>query len=98
MSDKLNRTKLIHQQQNNGHILTEYVTLKNVISSAKDSEVGTIHHNSKAVIPISVVLEEMRRNQGPTAMQIDNKNEGTFLTRKWKVKIQGFLYEIPFDD
>ena len=48
------------QPKINGQILTEYQTLRNVISSAVVAEAGMVHMNGKDVIPIQISLDKMR--------------------------------------
>ena len=70
----------------NGPILTEYTTLRNVMSSAAEAEVGTIHHNGKATVPVQTVLIKMGHLQQPTPVKTDNNTADGFLNKKIKQK------------
>ena len=52
LSSTLNNMQTIPTPASNGPILTECQTLKNVMSSAAEAEVGTVFLNGKATIPI----------------------------------------------
>ena len=58
---------IIPSPQDNGPILTECVTLKNVVPSVADVEADTLHHNGKTAIPIRTTLQKLEHPQGPTA-------------------------------
>ena len=61
----------------NGPILTKFQKLKYVPSLAAEVEMGTIHNNGKAAIPIRVALDEMVHTKGPTSLNTDtNTAEG----------------------
>ena len=73
----------------NGLILTELQTLKYVVSSAAEAELGTVHHNGKAAISIRVALDERGHPQGPIPLKTDdNTAEGFFnnIIRKKRSK------------
>ena len=70
----------IPQPPPNGPILTECVTLRNVMTSAAEAETGTLHHNGIAAIPIRVTLGELNHPQGPTYFKTDNDTAKGFLT------------------
>ena len=50
LSDKIADNHSIPTPTPNGPILTECVTLRNVMSSAAEAEVGTVHHNGKVAV------------------------------------------------
>ena len=80
----------IPQPPTNGPILTEYVTLRNVMISAAEAETSTLYHNGIAVIPICVTLNELHHPQGPTSFKTDNDTVKIFLTstiRKKRSKV-----------
>ena len=67
------------QPPTNGPILTECVTLHNIMTSAAEAETGSLHHNGLAAIPICVTLHELHHLQGPTYFKRDNDKEKGFL-------------------
>lgn len=64
----------------NGPILTECVTLRNVMTYAAEAETGTLHHNAIADVPLWISLNEMGHPQGPTYFKTDNATAQGFLT------------------
>ena len=69
-----------------GPILIECTTLRNVMSSAAEAEVGIVHHNGKAAIPVGTALNEMRYPQGPTPIKTYNNTTDRFFNNKIKQK------------
>ena len=67
------------QPPTNEPILTECVTLRNIMTSAAEAETGSLHHNGLAAIPICVTLHELHHLQGPTYFKRDNDKEKGFL-------------------
>ena len=57
---------------NNGNIHTLCHTIKTVMSSAAESEIGATFINSKDTLPIRMNLEELGHTQPSTPMQVDN--------------------------
>ena len=80
-----NMTSILHPKSKD-LILTECTTLRNVMSSAAEAEVGTIHHNGKAAMPVRTALDEMGYPQGPTLVKTDNNTADGFLNKKIKQK------------
>ena len=58
--------------QNNGAVFTIYKTIKAVISSEEEAELGALFINFKEYIPARHVLEEMGHKHPPTPIQTDN--------------------------
>ena len=58
-SHKIDTTHSIPAPTPIGLILTKCVTLRNVMSSADETEVGTVHQNRKVAVPIITALNEM---------------------------------------
>ena len=80
---------------NNSPILTECVTLRNVMTSAAEAETGALHHNGIAAIPLRITCEEMGYTQGPTYFKTDNDTAKGFLNstiRKKKSKAWDMKY------
>jgi hypothetical protein len=67
---------------NNGAILTISNIMKNVMSSAAESEVGGLFHNAKEAVPIRTTLAEMGHPQPPTPIQTDNSMATGFANEK----------------
>ena len=49
------------------------------MSSVAEVEVGTVHNNGKAVIPIRVALDEIGHLQVPTPLKTDNNMTEGFV-------------------
>ena len=77
--DKLTKTSIPPLSKINDPILTECQTLKYVMSSAAEAEVGTTHTNGKAAIPIRVALDEMDHPRSPTPLNTDNNTAEGFI-------------------
>ena len=86
LSDKIADNHSIPTPTPNGPILTECVTLRNVMSSAAEAEVGTVHHNGKVAVPIITALNEMGHLQGPIPLKTDNLTAEGFLNKKIRQK------------
>ena len=65
---------------------TECVTLRNIMLSAAEAEVGTIYHNGKVAIPVRTAIIEMVHPQGPTPLKTNNKIADGFFNKKIKLK------------
>ena len=72
LNNKLNNMQTILLPTSTSPILTECQTLTHSLSSAAGAEVGTVFLNSKAAVPIRIVLEEIGLPQGSTPLKIDN--------------------------
>ena len=88
LSDKLTNTLIPPLPKMNGPILTELQTLKYVMSSATEEEVGNVQNNGKAAIPIRVTLDEMGHSQGPTPLKTDNNTAEGFFNNTVRKKDQ----------
>ena len=53
----------------NGVIHTECKTLRHVVSSAAEAEVGGIVHNAQMAIPIKTLRAALRHPQSPTSIK-----------------------------
>ena len=60
LSDKLKHTTSIFTPKPNGPILIEWQTLRNVMLSLVEVEVGIVHHNGKTWTHIRKSLKEMK--------------------------------------
>ena len=78
---KNDNTHAISAPTPNGPILTECVTLRNVMSSEVDAEVDIVHHDGKVAVPIITALNEMGQTQGPIHLKTDNATAKDFLNR-----------------
>ena len=85
-SDKLKNMTSIPEPKLNGPFLTECVTFRNVMSSAAETECGTVFHNNKASIPVRTAAVEMGHPQGSLPMKTDNNTAEYFLNEKIKKK------------
>jgi hypothetical protein len=56
----------------NGAIHIVSSTMRNVLSSATEAEVGACFHNAQDACPLCVTLEEMNWPQPPTPIQVNN--------------------------
>ena len=56
----------------NGAIHVECKTLKYVVSSAVEAEVGSIFHNFQVAIPIQTILHALNHLQPPRPVQTNN--------------------------
>ena len=57
---------------------------KNIMSSAKESEIASIFHNAKEIAPLRTTLEEIGHKQPPTLIQTDSKTGDGILNNKVK--------------
>ena len=62
----------------NGAILVECKALKNVASSAAESETGGVFHNAQKAIPIRHILAELGHQQPPAPIKTDNSTTTGF--------------------
>ena len=68
-----------HQANLNGSILVECKTLRHVVSSAAEAEVGGIFHNAQTTIPIRTLLQALGHHQPPTPINTDNATANGFV-------------------
>ena len=68
-----------HQANLNGSILVECKTLRHVVSSAVEAEVGGIFHNAQTTIPIRTLLQALGHHQPPTPIKTDNATANGFV-------------------
>ena len=59
LSDKLNNTSQIPKPNPNGPILTECITLRNIMSSIAEERFSTIHGNGKLAISVRTDIVEI---------------------------------------
>ena len=70
----------------NGAILTECVTLRNVMISAAEAETQTVFHNGKAVILIRITAEKLGHKQRATTFKTDNSTSDGILNATMRQK------------
>ena len=63
----------------NGAILIECKTLRHVVASAAEAEVGGIFHNAQTSIPIRNMLINLGHPQPPTPIKTDNSTANSFV-------------------
>jgi hypothetical protein len=63
----------------NGAILVECKTLRHVVASAAEAEVGGIFHNAQMAIPIRNMLTRLGHQQPPTPIKTDNSTANGFV-------------------
>jgi hypothetical protein len=63
----------------NGAVLIECKTLKHVVASAAEAEIGGIFHNAQMAIPIRTILNAMGHPQPPTPIKTDNATAQGFV-------------------
>jgi hypothetical protein len=56
----------------NGSILNVAAVIKNVVTSAAESELGVCFHNAQSGAPLGVTLTELGHTQPPTPLRTDN--------------------------
>jgi hypothetical protein len=70
----------------NGSILNIAAVIKNVVSSAAESEVGACFHNAHSGAPIRVTLTELGHTQPPTPLRTDNSTAYSIVNERIKHK------------
>jgi uncharacterized coiled-coil protein SlyX len=70
----------------NGSILNVAAVIKNVVSSAAESEVGACFHNAQSGAPLRVTLTELGHTQPPTPLRTDNSTAFGILNETIKQK------------
>ena len=88
LSDKLINMTIMPIPKMNGPILTKFQTLINIMSSAVEAEIGTLHNNGNAAISIRLTLDKMGHKQGPTPLKTDNSTAEVFLITPYARKDQ----------
>ena len=63
----------------NGAIHIECKTLRHVVSSAAEAEVGGVFHNAQIALPIRILLEAFHHQQPPTPVKTDNSTAFGFI-------------------
>ena len=63
----------------NEDIRVECKTLRHVVSSAAETEVGGVFHNAKIAIPIRNLRHALGHLQPPTSIKTDNSTEFCFI-------------------
>ena len=71
---------------NNAPILTECVTLKNVVCSAAEAECAGLFHNCQKGIIIRRILEALGHKQKPTSVKTDNSTANSFVHATMRLK------------
>ena len=87
LNDKLTSMDKVSQPQKNVPTLTECHTLRNVVSSVVEVEVGMVHINGKASIPIQIMLDEMGHPQGPISIKTDKNTAEGLLNGTMRKKV-----------
>ena len=72
--------------ENNGAVHTVAQTIKTVMSSAAEVELGALYINCFKAIPAQHLLEAMGHRQPPTPMQTDNSTALGVVTNKIQLK------------
>ena len=63
----------------NGAIHIECKTLRHVVSSPAEAEVGGVFHNAQIAIPIRTILHALNHPQPPTPIKTDNSTAYGFI-------------------
>ena len=80
----LNVPGICHDAQRrtpNTPILIECKTLRHVVTSAAEAEVGGMYHNARNILPIRALLEALDHPQYPTPIKSDNSTAVGFVHR-----------------
>jgi hypothetical protein len=67
---------------NNGVVLNISQTIRTVMSSATEAEIGALFINTKAAVCMRHMLIELGHPQPPTPIQTDSKTSNDLLTNK----------------
>ena len=86
LSNNIDKTHAIPAPTPSGLILVKCVTLRNVMSSAAETEISTVHHNKKVSVQIITALRKMEHIQGPIPLKIENATAEGFLKRNMLVR------------
>ena len=76
LADHPSKTK---QPTLNAAIHVECKTLRHVVSSAAEAEIGGVYHNAQAAIPIRIILQALNHIQPPTPIKTDNSTANGFI-------------------
>ena len=68
-----------NQDSINGPLLIECKTIRNVVASAAEAEMGGLYHNAQTSIPIRYILEALHHPQPPTPIKTDNATAHGFI-------------------
>ena len=63
----------------NAAIHVECKTLRHVVSSAAEAEIGGVYHNAQTAIPIRTILQALGHIQPPTPIKTDNSTANGFI-------------------
>ena len=63
----------------NGPLHIECKTLRNVVASAAEAEMGGLYHNAQTSIPIQYILEALQHPQPSTPIKTDNATAHGFI-------------------
>jgi hypothetical protein len=75
LDNQVGSTKLPHL---NGGVLVECKTLRRVVSSAAEAEMGGLFHNAQMGIPIRILLQALGHKQPATPLKTDNATANGF--------------------
>ena len=70
----------------NGPLLIEYKTLRSVVASAAEAEMGGLYHNAQTSIPIRYILQALHHPQPPTPIKTDNATAHGFIYNNINLK------------
>jgi hypothetical protein len=70
--------------RNNGAILNTSTVMRNVLSSASESECGALFNNTKDAVALRNTLHEMGHHQPPTPVEVDNSTAVGFANKQIK--------------
>ena len=76
----------LNSSEHNAPILTECVTLKNVVCSAAEAECAGLFHNCQKAIEIRRILQALGHKQSPTSVKTDNSTTNSFVHTTMKLK------------
>ena len=74
-----NKPKTTNHPTINGAILIECTTLRHVVSSAAEAEVGALFHNARQALPIRHLLTSIGHPQPTTKIVTDNSTARSFI-------------------
>ena len=70
----------------NGPLLIECKTLRNVVASAAEAEMGGLYHNAQTSLPIRYILQALHHPQPPTPIKTDNATAHGFIYNNINLK------------
>ena len=70
-----------------GSIHNLCLTIRNVVASAAEAELGALYLNARGAVPIRVALDEMGHSQPPTPLETDNTTARGILTSTIRQKL-----------